>query len=1116
MLRDPFSSSISRPSLVEAVKAANDCLETARDESDPQKALQLASEAKSKIQQAEKIFATERAGSPALDDGIATVYHEHGKLLDKLRSHDEALESYSNAKKWRYTHVASHQIYSSLFGNMSSSNQSISYLAGLATITSLLIATPGRNTTQPTRNDLTQEALPNHIFDKDATPPFDKCTLPEIGKRISSTPQLAYCLRLLHSSPALKEIFNEAERGWTQAATKDPNEQVRLQEMASDLIRVFIRGELKSRDTISEIVCLAPVLDQEDFRKLLQFIIDDINNSSLLRVDMFDGLVHLLRNSQPRDFDVNDLVKILELLSTSLQDIDGQPTQQIYKLTLAVSGILDNMADNYTKGLSREQLHDPLFKYLEGLQSRSEPYLMYQAAYAFQALQYVPDDESRSQSIQWSVGDLLEGAMSVMNGVKSFDFANLMEELKRIHQTKAKVTKPFIFNMKTNSGIGKSLRRNLKDGFSFKKDWYPALRALDIMLKNGQLSQFKMLVCKAPCRLEPVFQLGVCQRLGELAINPAWDAVSRQSAVDFLGEIYKNDVQWGHHDSVKGWIFHILHQLRDLSESAIHEKVQTFVQDLGTNGNHKKQLHYQEYAKDLPGSYPLMIRLPSKASPLLDNLQNSPNVEAAISRLRRQRLMDQGGKLYIAPRAKRNRHAKEVFDLTLDVQEFLENDKKVFLLLGDSGVGKSTFNRAFETKLWKAYHRDTNRNIPIFIHLPSITNPEQDLIAKQLRKVDFTDEQIREMKSQRKIILICDGYDECQQTTNLYKSNQLNETGGWNVQMVISCRTEYTSMDYKDQFQPFDQNNCRVSNLFQEATIVPFNKDQIQRYIDQYVSMSKPTTMSWGAEEYKKALEDIPNLQGLLTNPFLLEMAMEVLPQLVDLRKDFSSQRINRLVLYDTFVAQWIERKKLELMVTAPTLRDKEALKTITTSGFMEYSINYLKELATEAYDSHEGNPVIDYLDYHERRTWKGSFFNGTLGKNLLREVAPIVRDGSQYRFIHKSVLEYGLALAIYDPNARNQVMKSMSAPSRSFESPSSKERIAIADEQFLLDSPLGRRNLVGEPSILQFLTERVHQEPVLKDQLHSVIERSKSDKAVGIAAANAITILVRAGVQFN
>ncbi|KAG0008415.1 hypothetical protein BGZ80_003479 [Entomortierella chlamydospora] len=690
MLRNLFLSSKSTLSFVGAVKAANDCLETAHNEGDPKMALQLAGEARSKIQQAEKIFATERAGSPALDDGIATLYHEHGKLLDKLHSYDKAQKSYSNAKKWGYIHVVSRQTNSPLLGDMSGSDRrSVNHLTVLAAISSLFIVTPSRSTTQPTNNDLAQEALPSHIFDKDVTPPFGKCVLPEIGGRISSTPQLAYCLRLLHSSSPPKDGFNEAERGWVQAATKDPNEQGRLQEMATDLIRAFIRDELKSRDAINEIICLAPVLDQEYFRKLLLVFFDGIDNPKLMEISMFDGLVYLMRNPGPWNLNINELVEILELINTRLQDIRDQPIQQIYRLTLAVSGVLDNMADSGAKGLSRKQLHGSLFKYLENLQLRSEPYLMYQAAYAFQALQYAPDDKSRSQSTQRNMGDLLQDFTSVTNGMRSFDFGSLMEGLRGIHRTKVKATKPFILNMEVNSKSGENLRRNLKDGFRFKTDWYPALRALDIMLKDGQLSQFKTLVCKAPCRLESVFQLGVRQRLGELAINPAWDAVSRQSALDFLGEIYKNDVQWGHHDSVKRWILHILNQLRDPFESVIHENARILLQDLGTNGDDKKQLLYQECVQDPISSYPLMIRLPSKASPLLDNLQNSSNVEAAVSRLRRQRLMDQGEEPYITPRAKRNLHAKKTFDLAFDVHEFLESDKKVFLLLGDSGAGKS-------------------------------------------------------------------------------------------------------------------------------------------------------------------------------------------------------------------------------------------------------------------------------------------------------------------------------------------------------------------------------------------------------------------------------------------
>jgi hypothetical protein len=47
--------------------------------------------------------------------------------------------------------------------------------------------------------------------------------------------------------------------------------------------------------------------------------------------------------------------------------------------------------------------------------------------------------------------------------------------------------------------------------------------------------------------------------------------------------------------------------------------------------------------------------------------------------------------------------------------------------------------------------------------LPAIDKPEIDMIAKQLRRDEFTEPQIREMKHHRKFILICDGYDESQQ-----------------------------------------------------------------------------------------------------------------------------------------------------------------------------------------------------------------------------------------------------------------------------------------------------------------------------------------------------------------
>ncbi|KAG0010053.1 hypothetical protein BGZ80_001827, partial [Entomortierella chlamydospora] len=53
----------------------------------------------------------------------------------------------------------------------------------------------------------------------------------------------------------------------------------------------------------------------------------------------------------------------------------------------------------------------------------------------------------------------------------------------------------------------------------------------------------------------------------------------------------------------------------------------------------------------------------------------------------------------------------------------------------------------------------------------------------------------------------------------------------WRAQMVISCRTEYNGVEYKDHFQPTDRNNGGDTGQFQEAIISPFTKEQIRDYI---------------------------------------------------------------------------------------------------------------------------------------------------------------------------------------------------------------------------------------------------------------------------------------------
>ncbi|KAF9346035.1 hypothetical protein BGX26_002493, partial [Mortierella sp. AD094] len=1146
-----FSSPPKDLSLEDALELVDEVLENARkSKSKPTKALLHCSDAKSKIKDAEKIFATKKAGHSAQHHGIANAYREHAQLLEDLGHHVKAQKSHNHAKRWGYNHRATtHRTGPPQNPNATGSiRRSFSSPAALTTMPSIDGAmfqdVSESNNTQPTFRNLNRSATlddigiynpdagedieqtTENIFDQNLTPSI-KYPLPGIGERFTSTLQLTYCLSLLNPSLMSKEGFDEIGIEWSQARVNDQDEQKRIQTVATDIIREFVRDELKKPDVIAEAVCLAAVVDQVDFRKLLQAFVNGIEQSTLLDVHLLDGLAQLIANASPGYIDSDDLVKILDLLNTRLKGTHQQSTGHMYRLALTVSHVLDSMVDCQVKGLKREQLHKPLLDYLKELQGSSDPSLVYQAAYAYQALYYIPDDESILQAVLRRTGKVAQGISGVVSAVKALDLNGFIEGLRNIQEgledagSAIKLLGDAYHNAKTSVEGGKEFMECLAEGLSFSREsaWYPALRGLDAFLLEGRLDKFEELIREAPCQQDVAFQWGVCQRLGEIAANTLWGAGIRRCAISLLGKLYRHNARWVLQAYVKHWILYTISQLADSPDDKVAGHARTLLQELEPNSESRKQALSEVSPSVRQGPRQLMITSLPQASPLLDLVQNKPDVEGTIRLLKMRRLEERGRDVYISPRAKVNIRAKDDFDLTSHVQAFFASEKKVLLILGDSGAGKSTFNRALESILWDKYER--GGRIPLSIHLPTIDKPEQDLINKHLYRLGFSEDQIRELKMYREFILICDGYDESQQHRNLYMSNQLNQTAGWRAQMLVSCRTEYTGADYKNCFQPMDRNNGGQPELFQEVVMTPFNADQIRDYIDQYVSAN---ISPWKSEDYQQAFTKIRNLMALVKNPFLLKLALEVLPTMVDMQKDISSARVTRVELYDKFVAQWIERSEIRFREMNLNSRVQEAFRRLSDSGFKQRGISYLKDLTSAIYSNHGGNPVVSYSEYRDQTTWKEAFFNKMDEMNLIREAIPLMRNGDQYRLIHKSVLEYGLALAVFDPNVQEEYIEPTTSSSRrgstssalSFEMPSTTEKAVNLTDTSLLSSPLGTRNLVSEPSILQFLVERVQQHPVFKAQLHAVIQLSKNDQTARVAAANAITVLVRAEIQFN
>ncbi|KAF9929352.1 hypothetical protein BGZ67_006388, partial [Mortierella alpina] len=477
-----------------------------------------------------------------------------------------------------------------------------------------------------------------------------------------------------------------------------------------------------------------------------------------------------------------------------------------------------------------------------------------------------------------------------------------------------------------------------------------------------------------------------------------------------------------------------------------------------------------------------------------------PFVERDLNLLKAQRLASHDQRVYIPPQAKASLQAsdKETRPLMDMVSEFLYSDQQVLLVLGDSGAGKSTFNRHLEHTLWKEY--TVGGPIPLFINLPAVTENYRDIIGEQLQTHKFSEAKIKELKDHRQMTLICDGYDETQVEINLHTANRFNQEGQPNTKMIISCRSTYLGQDYRSQFQPqkSDRYSGTTAILYTEAVIVPFSSGQIEDCVDQFVRDSEVHKLMgvsrvWSTEVYMSMLRSIPNMMELVKNPFLLSLSLRALPLVVEDAVDLSKVKVTRLTLYDSFTDQWLDNNKCRLESITLAAEAAKALKELREEGFAPSAIDFLKRLAAAIFKEQGGNPVVQYAPRSDKVTWKVAFFGPEPDKVLLRESSPLSRVGVQHRFMHRSLLEYFYSRHIYE--AQSSMSKGA---------------------QDIANHPLGQTYLVKESSIIDFLAEHVQSDPTFKLQLQRIIELSKTDASASQAAASAITILIRAGATFN
>ncbi|KAF9922583.1 hypothetical protein BGZ67_010380, partial [Mortierella alpina] len=240
-----------------------------------------------------------------LCENVASIFTEHGKLWERLDNAEKAKGSFEKAEKWSTPALTPGQPH------QGGSNKVVRKIAH----------------------------VPPEIFVRDVCVRLPKPKLPASDARISSTPQLVYCLALLskttsvpHTVAVMDETLDEIERSWLQTMAEEADEQNRLRSLAGKLIAEFMDDDLKEPDAIVEIVSLAPVLTQTSYRKLLNHFIVSLEQATLLEFGLLDGLAQLIQTEQGGHLLPADLVSILGVLSTRLQITHQQSSADLYAL----------------------------------------------------------------------------------------------------------------------------------------------------------------------------------------------------------------------------------------------------------------------------------------------------------------------------------------------------------------------------------------------------------------------------------------------------------------------------------------------------------------------------------------------------------------------------------------------------------------------------------------------------------------------------------------------------------------------------------------------------------------------------------------------------------------
>lgn len=549
----------------------------------------------------------------------------------------------------------------------------------------------------------------------------------------------------------------------------------------------------------------------------------------------------------------------------------------------------------------------------------------------------------------------------------------------------------------------------------------------------------------------------------------------------------------------------------------------------------KKKLFEIAFRED-PSNQEIYGHLTTLGKVSLEALINNLKGQSALE-IQADPAMMQGVGLYVSTEGTklnineidRELQDEERFSLAVEQYDsFLPQEQdNILLIQGKAGSGKSIFGRLLEKHLWEIYLEKKAKKeyalIPMFISLPQIIAPEEDLVSKALKRKGF-DEKVIDLFKQQEFVFILDGFDEIGKKTPIVSSNNFNRAMGWRGKIIITSRLGFLGNGEEILFTP-SYNKKELDKLI-KYFIVPFSKDRINDYINHYAKSSY-NEAGWSEGHYREVLEQFgvqlkekkelekrqelseQGLDELIKEPFLLQLILCTLPTL---EKECGTQittQITRLKIYECFMSGWFKKEAERLKRSHKCYGfDEKMLIKIMEEYAAELSFALFLQnkqmielyidprVTTDEQTVNRSNEKIE-SEYKDLKDGWTRFFEST-SKNT-RHLLKIGLKGSpikqlnegKYMFIHKSFQEYFAAQKIL-----KEMQEIMNLPSQ-------EEFLSNVGAEMLLN----QKDLVEAPSVMNFIYDALKtklSDPELKMRLNSIV---KQKPELTIAVSNIIAV---------